>query len=184
MNLFLRLLRLRLTVARRSRLDFLDVGRMPMRVALTDLDPLRHVNNGVYLSMMDLGRIDLMMRSGVWKRLTTAGYYPVVAAQTITYRKSLELGQRFMLETALRGFDEKAAYIEQRFVVDGEIYASAIVKARFLKRSGGTVSLDELGALVDQDLRVHAIDSKTARWSQDVALPTTREPAPSLWPGA
>ena len=183
-NLFLRLLWLRLTVGRRSRLRFLDVGRMRMRVSLTDLDPLRHVNNGVYLSMMDLGRVDLMVRSGVWKRLMDAGYYPVVAAQTITYRKSLELGQRFVIETALRGFDEKAVYIEQRFVVDGEIYASAIVKGRFLKRSGGTVSVDELGALVGEDLRVHTVDPWIARWSEDAALPSTRVPAPSVWPPA
>src|SRR3546814_5466286 len=42
--------------------------------------------------------LDLMVRSGIWRRLREARIYPVVTAQTITYRKSLELGQRFTVE--------------------------------------------------------------------------------------
>ena len=182
MNLLLRLLWLRLTVGRKSRLGFGDVDRLPMRARLTDLDQLRHVNNGVFLSMMDLGRVDLMMRTGVWKKLMDAGYYPVVAAQTITYRKSLQWRQKFVLETRMAGFHDKALFVEQRFVVDGEIFARAFVKARFLKRTGGTVPVEELNALAGVDLTLIPLEAWVRRWADDVALPSTRAEAPSVWP--
>lgn len=181
-NLLLRLLWLRLTVGRKSPLGFHDVDRLPMRARWTDLDQLRHVNNGVFLSMMDLGRVDLMIRTGVWKKLMAAGFYPVVAAQTITYRKSLQWRQRFVLETRMAGFHDRALFVEQRFVVGGEIYARAFVKARFLRRAGGTVTVDELNALAGIDLTLLPLDAWVRRWADDVALPSTRAEAPSEWP--
>lgn len=180
-NLVFRLLWLRLTVGRKSRLGFDDVDRLPMRARWTDLDQLRHVNNGVFLSMMDLGRVDLMMRTGVWTKLMDAGFYPVVAAQTITYRKSLQWRQRFVLETRMAGFHDRALFVEQRFVVDGEIFARAFVKARFLKRTGGTVGVDELNALAGIDLTRIPVDEWVRRWADDAALPSTRDEAPSEW---
>src|SRR6188768_2236585 len=117
---------------RRSKLGVHEVGRTQFRVLPTDLDVLNHMNNGVYLSIMDLGRMDLLVRSGAWAQFSKFGYYPVVSSETITFRKSLQPWQRFTLETRMAGYDAKAAYIVQRFVVDGEIYAEAFVRGRFL----------------------------------------------------
>jgi YbgC/YbaW family acyl-CoA thioester hydrolase len=170
--------------SRRSRLKITDVGRMPLRVVPTDIDTLRHVNNGVYLSYMDLGRVDLMIRSGAWSALSKLGYYPVVASQTISYRRSLELWQRFELETRLIGLDAKAVYCEQRFTVGGEIYARGFVKARFLKKSGGTVSVAELTDAVGTELAAVELPAWVEQWSSDVALPPSKAPAPSEWPAS
>ena len=167
--------------SRRNRLKITDVGRMSMRVVLTDIDTLRHVNNGMYLSFMDLGRVDLMLRSGAWPALSKRGYYPVVASQTISYRKSLQLWQKFDLETRLIGLDAKAVYCEQRFTVDGEIYARGFVKARFLKKSGGTVTVAELTDAVGTDLAELELPEWLEQWSTDVSLPASRAPAPSDW---
>jgi acyl-CoA thioesterase FadM len=113
--------------------------------------------------------------------MISAGFYPVVAAQTITYRKSLKLRQRFEIETRLLGYADKGLFVEQRFVVDGEIYARAIVKARFLKRAGGTVSIEELSAVAGEDLSAVPVDESIQRWAAETALPPTRAEAPSLW---
>ncbi|ROP63433.1 thioesterase family protein [Curtobacterium sp. ZW137] len=144
MNLYFRLLLLRLRTRRASRLSLWDEARTPFRVVPTDLDPLRHVNNGKYLSMLDLGRMDLMIRSGFWQELSDRGWYPVVAAQTITYKRSLTLGQRFELVTRVLGVDERSAYMEQTFLRRGTVVARAVVQARFLRVTGGTVSTEEL----------------------------------------
>lgn len=169
--------------SRRSpKLSMADVGRIRMRVLPTDIDTLGHVNNGMYLSLMDIGRVDLMLRAGAWQKLATLGWYPVVASATITYRRSLELWQRFTLETRLIGVDAKATYIEQRFTVDGEIFAAAFVKARFLKKTGGTVSVAELSDALGYDPSAHDLPEWLRRWSTDVALPPSRATAPSQWP--
>ena len=79
MNLVFRLWWLRLRARRRGPLSVWDVARTPFRVLPTDLDLLFHMNNGKYLSILDLGRLDLLLRSGLWQALTERGWYPVVA---------------------------------------------------------------------------------------------------------
>ncbi len=173
---------LRLLRSRRGpAIDLHDVGRIRLRVVPTDLDTLGHVNNGIYLSLMDLGRLDLLVRSGAYRRFTALGYYPVVASATISFRKSLQPWQRVTLESKIVGYDEKSVFIEQRFVVAGEMFAVGVIRGRFLKKSGGTVSVAELAAVVGVDPTTLPVSPELARWAKDVALPPTRESAPSDW---
>jgi acyl-CoA thioesterase FadM len=177
---YLRLLRIRLT-ARPGTLGLHDVGITRERVWLTDIDELRHMNNSVYLGLMDYSRYDLMLRSGAWPKVRAAGVYPVVALQTITYRRSLELGQRFTLETRIAGYDERAVYIEQRFVRHGEVTARAYVAGRFLRDSGGVVSMAELGEITGVDVTERPAPAWMTAWAADTRLPGTRTPAPNDW---
>lgn len=111
-----------------------------MRVWPTDLDPLMHMNNGVYLSLLDLGRIDLMLRSGAFHKIRRQGIYPVVASEVIRYRKSLTPLQKFEIHTRIAAWDDRYFYPRQNFVVKGEVYAAALIKGRFLKRGGGKIA--------------------------------------------
>ena len=163
------------------RLDPHDVGRMAFRVLPTDLDVLGHMNNGVYLSIMDLGRMDLLQRSGVWSRLFRAGFFPVMADETISFRRSLMPWQRFTLETRIVGYDAKAVYVEQRAVVEGQIYARATTRGRFVKKTGGTVTTAEVAEVTGIDITGRPLPEWMARWATDVALPAARAAAPSEW---
>ena len=181
MNLIFRTLLHLLRSRRASRLQVLDVGRVRFRVVPTDLDVLGHMNNGVYFSIMDLGRMDLMIRAGAWGPLRERGWYPVMANETISFRKSLQPWQRYDLESRIVGVDAKAVYVEQRFVVNGEIYAQAMTRGRFLKKEGGTVSVAELTEMLGLDVSEMAAPAWVGEWAENVALPTTREDAPSDW---
>jgi acyl-CoA thioesterase FadM len=180
-NLIFRTLLQLLRSRRASRLGVHDVGRTNFRVVPTDLDVLGHMNNGVYLSIMDLARMDLMIRAGVWARLRALGFYPVVSNETISFRKSLQPWQRFTVESRIVGYDAKAVFVEQRFVVRGELYAKAFMRGRFLKKSGGTVSIAELSDALGVDTAAVALPAWLARWSDDVVLPPTKVNAPSSW---
>jgi acyl-CoA thioesterase FadM len=166
---------------RRPSLDMRDVSRVPMRVLPTDLDVLGHMNNGVYLSIMDLGRMDLMIREGLWAKLRAEKMYPVMVGETITFRRSLNPWERFILETRVIGVDDKAVFIEQRFVVDGEIAARAVARARFLQTGGPTVSIARLSELAGVDLTELELPAWAIEWAAATALPQRREPAPSIW---
>lgn len=144
MNLFLRLLLLLLTAWARPRCHALGPSRKRFLVWPPDLDVLWHVNNGVYLSMLDVARVDLLLRSGMAPILRRRRWYPVVAAETIRFRRSLQLFQRFEVETTVIGWDEKAILIQHHFLRGHELVAEAVVRARFLKRQGGTVTSREL----------------------------------------
>ena len=118
---------------------------MTLRVLLTDIDIAMHMNNGMYFSVFDLGRFDLMVRSGVWRQMRARGWSPVAAGETISFRKSLRLGQRYSIETRIIGLDERAIYFEQRAVAGGEIYARAVIATRLVSRTG-PVSNEEIVA--------------------------------------
>jgi acyl-CoA thioesterase FadM len=179
--MLLRTLLMMITSRRKPRQDFRAVGRVTMRVMPGDLDLLGHVNNGVYLSLMDLGRMDMMIRSGKWQQLSTRGWYPVAASVTVTYRRSLRLWERYVLESKVVGFDDRAMYLEQRFVRDNEVYVSAVMRARFLKKSGGTVTVAEMGELAEMDPATMPIPEWIAGWARDAALPSARASFPSDW---
>ena len=181
MNKLLRTLWLMLRSRRRPPLAITDVARLELRVRPTDLDLQRHMNNGVYLSIADLGRFDLLIRSGFWAEMRRRGWYPVVQSATVTYRRSLEPRQRYALETRFAGVDERCVYIEQRFVVDGQIAARLHIKGRFLQRGGGIVPMDELLAVSGMGASAPPLPSWIPAWGDAVALPSSRAEAPSAW---
>ena len=169
MNLFLRLLLLLLTTRFRPRCEILGPARKRFIVWPPDLDVLWHVNNGVYLSMLDVARVDMILRSGPGPRLRRAGVYPVVAAETIRFRKSLQLFQVFEVETRVIGWDEKAFLLEHRFLRGEELVAEAVVRSRLLKRKGGTVTSQELLALLGKEGPSPELPAWIAAWNSENA---------------
>lgn len=174
-----------LTARRRVRRDGqlapTAVGRIRLRTLPTDIDVLRHMNNGRYLSLFDLGRWDLLVRTGLAEAMRKNGWYAVVSSETVTFRKSLGLWQRFTVETRLTGHDDRGLYLEHRATVGGEIYARAIIRARMLKRSGGSLGHDELFAAVGRPEGLPEVEEWVHDWAAASALPSPRRPAPSDW---
>lgn len=165
------------------RLTMFDTGSLSMRATLTDVDFARHINNGMYFSIFDLGRFDLMFRSGVWDVMRKNKWTPVVQTETITFRKSVELGKKFSQETRLLGMDEKCIYFEQRIVVNGEIYARAYIATRMTSRKGA-VSNEEILKAVGLELpEDRVVPQWLIDWRENGALPGSRKPAPHNWIG-
>lgn len=152
MNLFMRLIGVLLFSRFRSRVDIMEECATPFRVWPTDLDALLHMNNGVYLSLQDLARMDYMIRANAFKKLSSRGWYPVVASEMIRFRRSLSLFQKFELRTRLLSWDEKYLYLEHKFISGHEVMALGMIRARFLSRKGGAVSPPELMKALDLDL--------------------------------
>lgn len=158
-----------------------EVVSTRFRVLPTDLDVYGHMNNGRYLSISDIGRFDLLKRSGLWRVLSKRGWYPVVASSTISYRKSLEPWQRFTVESRFLGVNSRDVYLEQRFVVAGEVYARLFIRGRFLMKSGGHVPMDELIALLGGRHIPATVPDWLIAWGADAALPSAKSPAQSEW---
>ena len=169
MNLFLRLLLLFVTYRFRPPCEPFGPSRKRFLVWPPDLDVLFHVNNGVYLSMLDVARVDMMLRSGMGRPLRKHGIYPVVAAETIRFRRSLQLFQAFEVETQVLGWDEKAFIIQHRFLRRSEVVAEAVVRARFLRRKGGTVSTRELLALLQRPAESPPLPAWVDAWNRENA---------------
>lgn len=171
---------------RGPRIAFDAVSRSRFRVWPTDLDVLWHMNNGKYLSIMDVARFDLIQRNGALAVFRREGWYPVVVGQTISYRKSLNPWRRFTIESRIIGFDEQAVYIEQRFVRPDarrrpEVYARAIVRGRILRRAGGIVPVEEVIEKTGADRTAFSLPDDVLAWGRASRLPSTRDDALSVW---
>lgn len=140
MNLWLRLLWLLLTAKSRGAIAMPGgVSSLLFRVWPHDLDVSVHMNNGRYLTLMDLGRTDIMLRSGLWREVQRNGWTPIASAVTIRYRRELRPWQAFRLDTRLVCWDDTLVVMEQTFVIqggarDGQIAARALFKGGLYDR--------------------------------------------------
>ncbi len=139
------------------------------------------MNNGRYLSISDIGRLELLRALGLWKPMRRKGWYPVVVSSTISFRKSLKPWQRFELESRFIGISGRNVFLEQRFTVNGEIYAKMLVAGRFLKDSGGHAPMGELTEFLGVAEAEQSIPDWALRWADEVKLPSTRDTAVSDW---
>ncbi len=130
MHLLFRLLFVLLHARRYRDGAFAPLGeaRLPWRVLPTDLDFSLHMNNARYLSLMDLGRVDLLARLGLVRLAFRGHWMPVLGAVSIRYLRPLGPFDRYELVTRLLGWDEKWFYLEQRFEAGDRLMARAIVK--------------------------------------------------------
>lgn len=140
MNLWLRLIWLFLTAPFRSRIEMPDgVSVLHLRVLPNDLDVSMHMNNGRYLTVMDLGRLDLIIRTGLGAAVWRHGWTPVANAAVIRFRRELRVLDRYRLETRVVGWMEQAVLIEQSFVFaggdrEGQVAARALFKGALYDR--------------------------------------------------
>ena len=134
MNLYFRLLKVLFSqIWRPKLLSILDKSVLTFRVWPNDLDCNWHMNNGRYLTVMDLGRMDLVVRSGMSRAVSSQDWIPILSSAAIRYRLELKPFQKFHLETHIVGWDDSWFYIEQRFIhADGDkagaVAALALVK--------------------------------------------------------
>ena len=130
MNLYLRLVWLLLTFKfRRKLIPPFDISKLHFRVLPNDIDTNLHMNNGRYLTLMDLGRTDLILRGGLWRIILREGYQPMLAGATIRYRRELKPFQAFRLESRIVFWSDKNFVMEQKFMAkdnSGNEYTAAL----------------------------------------------------------
>lgn len=150
MNLWLRMLWVVLTGFFRPRMHPMDESVLHFRVWPDDLDVNFHVNNGRYLTYMDLGRLDLILRSGMWRTMVGKRWNPVVGSAQVRFRRALKLGEPFTLRTRALAWDKRWVFLEHRLESRGRTACLALVKAAFVGPDG-LVSSQELTEALQVD---------------------------------
>lgn len=106
------------------------------RVMTRDID-ICHMNNARYLRECDFARFSLYVRNGVFKALRALGASAVVGATTIRYRRALRIAEGYELRSRIVTWDDKAFFVEQRFVStkDGVVCAVMYCKQSIIRSS-------------------------------------------------
>ena len=142
MNLWLRLLIYLLGAPFRAALaPPFDVSRLSMRVWPNDLDVNLHMNNGRYLTVMDIGRLDLIMRMGLAREARRCRWMPVLSAAKIRFRRELRLFDKFTLETRILWWAKTQFVMEHRIIAvsgrnAGHVAAVAYMLGGLYERTG------------------------------------------------
>ncbi|HET7710399.1 MAG TPA: thioesterase family protein [Thermoanaerobaculia bacterium] len=142
----LRFVKVAVSTLWRPKLNVLDESVVRLRVWPNDLDLNFHMNNGRYLSMMDLGRLDLFARSGILFPALRRGWMPILGEAKIRFRRSLGPFQIYTLRTRVLAWDEKWFYGEQKFEAKGEVAATALIRG-LLRGKEGNILPEEALAL-------------------------------------
>ncbi|MCW2961336.1 MAG: thioesterase [Thermoleophilia bacterium] len=118
---------------RRSPVDMLEESTLQMRVQLLDCDYNFHVNNGRYLSLMDLGRTDHIGRTGLLGMMREKKWHPVAGGVTIRFRRELRYRTSYTLRTRCVGWADGWWFFEQVFErANGDLAARAYAKVAVL----------------------------------------------------
>lgn len=129
MNLYFRLL-IAVLAGRRGRLNHTAALEKGFRVWPHDLDAFGHMNNGRYLQIMDVARVEWMVRTGVARMLLANRWSGVLGGTLMRYRHPLRPFQRYRVRTALIHWDERWFFFEQTFLDgDGRCVASGLSRA-------------------------------------------------------
>ncbi len=170
MNLYFRLIIVLMSgLLSRTRTSIMDVHALWFRVLPNDLDTNLHMNNGRYLTIMDLGRTDALLRSGLVKKVISEKWMPVIAGVSMIYRRSLSPFEKYRLETHLIGWDEKWVYMEQTFIrQNGDVAVRGYVKATFLRKGVRVASADIAAAANYTGTPPHLSDELLALFPKSV----------------
>jgi acyl-CoA thioesterase FadM len=97
------------------------------RVWITDID-VSVMNHAAIMTVFEMGRIDLMVRSNFFKVASKNKWYFPSQAISVQYYRPLKMFQKAQIFTRISYIDEKWIYVEQKIERKGKVIAACIVK--------------------------------------------------------
>lgn len=141
---FLRVLR---QARRRSKLGFDAVSEITLRCWPWDLDMFAELNNGRALSLFDLGRFDLAVRTGLAAALRRNRWGLAVAGGSTRFRRRIRAFERIAMRTRAVARDARWIYLAQSMHVGGEPACSLLLRT-CVTAKGRILPTDEVAAAI------------------------------------
>ncbi|HLP98293.1 MAG TPA: thioesterase family protein [Sideroxyarcus sp.] len=151
MNLIFRMLWVIVRSFFMARMEGRYTSALTLHVLPNDIDINFHMNNGRYLTICDLNRVDVFARSGLLKAMFKRGWIPVIAEHTMSYKKPLNLFQCYEVRLSVQRWDEKYFYMTHTFTVGDRIMAEGTSKGCVYERGVGVVAPERAFAAVAED---------------------------------
>ena len=101
-----------------------------------DIDLFMELNNGRYVTLLDLGRFSYGAKVNMGSFLKKNNWSLTIVGTYNEYRYRLRLFQRFELQTRILGYDEKWFYFFQKIVKDGKTHMASVVKFSYTSKKG------------------------------------------------
>ena len=161
---FLRL-GLELVLARRAPplpIDGVHVTRLTCRPA--DIDPWGELNNGRTLTLYDLGRVPLAVRTGLVATLRRNRWGLAVAGASVRYRRRVRAFERLEIRSAYVGRDPRFLYVHQAMFRRGDPVSSVLIRSA-VTAPDGIVPTDRVIAALGPAAPDPPLPAWIAAWS-------------------
>jgi acyl-CoA thioesterase FadM len=101
-----------------------------------DLDPWIELNNGRTLTLFDLGRIPLSLRTGLRAALRREGWGMTVAGSTVRYRRRIAMFDRVEMRSRCIGWDNRFLYTEQSLWRGADCTTQVVIRSAVTSAQG------------------------------------------------
>jgi len=137
MNLIFRMMVLLMKSFFKPRLPIeKPINSLCLRVLPNDIDINLHMNNGRYLTICDLTRVDMFIRTGLAKTMIKEKWIPVISEHTMKYKKALTIFQKYTIKMEVVGWDDKSFKMLHTFVVDDRVIAEGTSLGVIVSKGG------------------------------------------------
>lgn len=147
-----------------------EESSVEMRVYPWDIDIFMELNNGRFLTLMDIGRMDVGIRLNLYSSLAQRGWGLMVGAVSGRFRHRFRPFEKFTLHSRLTHFDERWFYFHQWFVGStGKIHASFLVRTAVISKKGLVPTADVVEELKFEPELI-AKDNVPSEWLKQWAV--------------
>ena len=135
-----------------------------MRVMPWDIDIFMELNNGRYLTLMDIGRYIAGVRTGLFQVMKKNKWGTMVGAVNARFRHRLKPFQKFTIHTKLIYLDDRWFYFHQWFTTKGgKVHASFLVRTAVYSKDG-LISSDEVSKAMKIPIESIEKYNKPSEW--------------------
>jgi len=153
MNLIFRMITLWVSSFFKPRLPIeKPKNALTLSVLPNDIDINLHMNNGRYLTICDLTRVDMFIRTGLARTMINEKWMPVISEHTMKYKKALKLFQKYEVKMEITDWDDRSFHMLHTFLVGDKVVAEGISQGVIVSKTG-IISPEEVMKKVANRLR-------------------------------
>lgn len=101
-----------------------------------DIDPWRELNNGRTLTLYDLGRVPLGIRTGLDRVVLKNRWGMAIAGNSTRYRRRVRAFERITMRSRCLGWDARFIYIDQTMWRGDECTSQMLARSAFTSKQG------------------------------------------------
>ncbi|MDH4392515.1 MAG: acyl-CoA thioesterase [Aquabacterium sp.] len=169
MSLYLRLIWVFVRALFRSKLQMSDTIELKLCVLPNDLDANLHMNNGRFMTVLDLGIVEAVVRSGFFRTIRSMGGALMAGGVLMTFRRQLKPFARYTLRMRYLGCDPYWHVFEFVFIhPNGTAAAKGLVKGTGVRKRHGIITTPLMWAqyakLFGEEPRPPELPDYAVRW--------------------
>jgi acyl-CoA thioesterase FadM len=107
------------------------------------------MNNGRYLTICDLTRVDMFIRTGLARTMINEKWMPMITEHTMKYKKALKLFQKYEIEMELKGWNDRSFQMPHTVLVGNRVIAEGTSLGVIVGKSGVIPPIDVMAKIIE-----------------------------------